>query len=485
MLSQGKTALNRCAEKGSHAIRRDRKASRAHTACRSRLPVAALCAGLFLCLYPQTAYAYLDPGTGSMLLSAVIGIAATGFFLLKSFYYRIVGAFYALIGKRLRIERCGIVFYSEGGQYWTTFSPIIDALIDQDVPCTYLTSDEKDPGLSLQSPLVQARYIGEGNRAFTTLNMLEADICILTTPGLDVLQIRRSPGVRHYTHVVHSPTDVGIYKCFSFDWFDSVFCSGSHQMQSLRALEALRRTPPKLLLETGCCYMDVLASHLSPETSVTAVAEESKKRILVSPTWGNNGLLSRFGLSALLPLAESGHSVCIRPHPQSRKVEKDLLQTLKTALQGYPNVSWDEELSPYSAMRDSDIMISDISGIIFDYAFVLEKPVITLAFDPDLRGLDAADLPWPVWELGLYPRIGKCIETGGGDGSAPESVKRALEEKLRDLPALIKSLPKPETFVPYIREVRGESLFNYRMAGKTAARQLISLLKSLREEKTV
>ena len=483
MLSQAKTTLNRCAEKDNPAFRRGRGASRTHTARRSRLPVAVLCAGMLLCLYPQTAYAYLDPGTGSMLLSAVIGIAATAFFLLKGFYYRIAGAFYVLIGKRLRIERCGIVFYSEGGQYWTTFSPIIDALINQNVPCTYLTSDEEDPGLLLQSPLVQLRYIGEGNRAFTTLNMLEADICVLTTPGLDVLQIRRSPGVRHYAHVVHSPTDMGIYKCFSFDWFDSVFCSGPHQMRSLRALEALRGTPPKLLLETGCCYVDVLASHFPSGTPVTQVAGESKKRILVSPTWGSNGLLSRFGLSALLPLAESGHSVCIRPHPQSRKVEKDLLQMLKTALQGYPNVSWDEAFSPHSAMRDSDIMISDISGIIFDYAFVLEKPVITLTFDPDLRGLDAADLPWPVWELGLYSRIGECIETGGGGAAAPESAKRALEEKLCDLPALIESLPKPETFVPYIRQVRGESLFNYGMAGKAAARQLISLLNDLRAEK--
>lgn len=66
--------------------------------------------------------------------------------------------------------------------------------------------------------------------------MLEADVCVLTTPGLDVLQIHRSPGVRHYAHLVHSATDMAIYKLFSFDWFDSVLCSGPHQMRSLRAL---------------------------------------------------------------------------------------------------------------------------------------------------------------------------------------------------------------------------------------------------------
>ena len=39
------------------------------------------------------AYAYLDPGTGSMLVSAVIGVAAAVGLAVKMFWYRIVGLF--------------------------------------------------------------------------------------------------------------------------------------------------------------------------------------------------------------------------------------------------------------------------------------------------------------------------------------------------------------------------------------------------------
>jgi len=39
------------------------------------------------------AYAYLDPGTGSMLLSAVIGVAAAIALAVKMFWYRLVGLF--------------------------------------------------------------------------------------------------------------------------------------------------------------------------------------------------------------------------------------------------------------------------------------------------------------------------------------------------------------------------------------------------------
>ena len=48
------------------------------------------------------AHAYLDPGTGSMILSAVIGLAAAVTLALKMFWYRIVGW---LRGARRQLRR--------------------------------------------------------------------------------------------------------------------------------------------------------------------------------------------------------------------------------------------------------------------------------------------------------------------------------------------------------------------------------------------
>jgi hypothetical protein len=39
------------------------------------------------------AYAYLDPGTGSMIISAIVGIAATLALGIKTFWYKIVRLF--------------------------------------------------------------------------------------------------------------------------------------------------------------------------------------------------------------------------------------------------------------------------------------------------------------------------------------------------------------------------------------------------------
>ena len=465
----------------------------AGTLRRHGLWLGCLCATCLLC--PPPAQAYLDPGTGSMLLSALVGIAATLFFMLKSFYYKAAGLFFRLSGVSAPAGTDkDIVFYCEGRQYWNSFRPVLEAMESMGQRAVYLTSDPEDPGLSFPWRYGTARYIGTGSRAFAVLNMLEADVCVLTTPGLDVLQIRRSPGVKHYAHLVHSVTDMAIYKLFSFDYFDSVLCSGPHQMRSLRALEALRGTEPKLLLETGCPYMDVLADDLEAAQArqntgaqagqgeegqeicnqmeqggkavhilSSSASDTGKPRVLVAPTWGRNGLLSRFGLSLLKPLADAGFALTIRPHPQSFTSEKALMGELQNALSDYPGVDWDRAPNGFAAMLQSDLLISDLSGIVFDYAFILERPVITIQFQPDLRGLEAADLPWPAWELDILPHLGAQIQAGDIAG----------------LPGLIASLPERGQFAARMRELRAQSMYNFRSTGPAAARQLRDIQNSL------
>lgn len=393
-----------------------------------------------------------------MLVSALVGIAATLFFLIKGIYYKGTGFFYSLAGLRKHREREGLVFWSEGRSYWNTFRPVLAALSAQGESCLYLSSDEGDPGLSCALPGVRTRFIGTGNRAYSFLNMLEAEVCVLTTPGLDVLQIRRSPGVRHYAHLVHSVTDMAIYKLYSFDYFDSVLCSGPHQIRSLRALEKLRGTRPRELPECGCPYLDVMTARLK-ELEKRERKEGELPRVLVAPTWGKNGLLHLYGLRLLEPLARSGHEVVIRPHPQSRIAEPELLQELAEALSSFQNVRWDAEPDGLVAMSGADVLVSDLSGIVFDFAFLLERPVLTLAFEPDLRGLDGNDLPWPAWELGVLDIVGRQITL----------------DDLPHLPDIVREVTENPDFLSRLRALRAESVWNFGRAGAVIAERLVAI----------
>jgi len=51
-------------------------------------------------LITSPAHAYLDPGTGSMLLSAIIGVAAAVGLAVKLFWYRLVGMLRGRKGRR-------------------------------------------------------------------------------------------------------------------------------------------------------------------------------------------------------------------------------------------------------------------------------------------------------------------------------------------------------------------------------------------------
>jgi hypothetical protein len=62
----------------------------------STLRIALVLAALLLIASP--AQAYLDPGTGSMLISAVIGVVAAAALGLKMFWYRVVGLFRGIKG---------------------------------------------------------------------------------------------------------------------------------------------------------------------------------------------------------------------------------------------------------------------------------------------------------------------------------------------------------------------------------------------------
>jgi hypothetical protein len=61
-----------------------------------RLGLLALCLGMLT----QPAYAYLDPGTGSLLLQGIIGGIAASVTVISLYYSRVKAAFARLLKKR-------------------------------------------------------------------------------------------------------------------------------------------------------------------------------------------------------------------------------------------------------------------------------------------------------------------------------------------------------------------------------------------------
>jgi hypothetical protein len=382
--------------------------------------------------------AYIDPGTGSMLFSIVTGFAVALYFVAKSAWIRIKTLF-AGRGARLgaaRGRREDIVIYSEGKRYWNVFLPVVEELERRGASAAFYTSEEDDPVFGMELKCVKPQYIGSGNAAYARLNILEAGVCLMTTPGLDVYQLKRSKLVGHYSHILHSPDDASLYRLFGLDYFDSVLLSGGYQAEAIRELEAKRGLKPKELPVVGLTYLDVYASKLKELPK----KDEGAATVLVSPSWGKSSLLSLYGKSLLVPLAESGLKVILRPHPQSAISEAAMLKELSSSLAGFANVEWDFSRENLSALSRADLMISDYSGIVFDYAFLFGRPLLYANREFDMRPYDAADVSGPKWRFETlakigkelipsdFPRIGELVVSMKADASLGRVIDAARDE---------------------------------------------------------
>lgn len=344
---------------------------------------------------------YIDPGTGSMLFSLAVGVLSAAWFgvraLLMKAKYR--------TGGKADTNKKDIVIYGEDKRYWTTFKGILDEFERRQVKVTYLAGSADDPLLSQGYRYVETEVIGLGNKAYARLNFLNARIVLATTPGLDVYQWKRSKDVDWYVHLTHYIGSGIDYRMFGTAFFDALLLSSNIFIPQCRKLESALELGPKDIVPVGCTYMDYL---LERRLSDDVVTESDSVRVLVAPTWGTESLFHQFGTELLDQLAAGGYDITLRPHPQSYISNVELIKELQERYPESALFHWNNDADNYEALKNADILISDYSGIIYDFAFIFERPVIFAR--PQSLEFPKTDQFWtrePVWNLAVLPQLGQ------------------------------------------------------------------------------
>ena len=376
---------------------------------------------------------YIDPGTGSMLFAALIGIFSTLLFFFQKLWIKFK---FVLSGGRIKDktsdEKLPYVIFSEGKSYWNVFKPVCEEFEKRGIDCEYYTADEKDPALEQGYEHVHCTFIGDGNKAFARLNMLNARVLLATTPGLEVYQWKRSRNVGKYVHIFHSLDEGTAYRMFGLDFYDSVLLVGDFQERYIRKLEELRGIPQKDLQVVGCTYMDGLLARRDKEGE--AKPAEKQRTVLLAPSWGEISVLNRYKEKLIDALLATDYKVVIRPHPQSFKVEMDILQPL---MDKYGDkVEWNRDADNFDILNRSDILISEFSSVVFDFAFVFDKPVLCFAGgQSDMAPYDAAWIDEEPWKQQVFPKLGKMIteeDFGSFQSLMDELVESTEYQKSRD-----------------------------------------------------
>ena len=373
---------------------------------------------------------YIDPGTGSLLFSVFIGLAAASYFLFRTLLIKAKTLF---LGKnKVLSKHNAYVIYCENSHYWPVFEPVVKEFENRKIELLYLTSSESDPIFKNKFTFIHPEYIGTGNKAFAALNFLEADICLMTTPAIEVYQLKRSKLCKHYSHILHDTGDATCYKLFGTDWFDSLLLSGEYQINDIRELEKKRNLPQKELIIAGSTYLD----YYSGKIKELPMENNHIFTVLISPSWGPGSLLNTLGEKLLESLKDSGWRIIVRPHPQSKTSEAELLNQLEKKYSFY---QWDYNSENLDSLSKADIMISDFSGIILDYIFLFDKPVIYNNSGFNREMYDAGDLehnPWKfeaIKHFGIelpkndLPKLKEIIQNAVSDTSLSEERSKAKE----------------------------------------------------------
>lgn len=373
---------------------------------------------------------YIDPGTGSMLFTILIGVISAGVYALRN---SIVKLRFLLSGghqEKGEQDSAPYVIFTDSKRYWNVFEPICDEFERRGVGLSYFTASPDDPALTKGYKHVVCEFIGEGNKAFARMNMLKADIVLSSTPGLDVYQWKRSRDVKYYVHVPHAVYDITLYRMFGIDYYDALLLTGNFQMDQVRALERLRNLPEKELAVVGATYMDRLAAQLE----AAGPGPDHETTVLLAPSWGQSAILSLYGTEVIKALLTTGYHVIIRPHPQSFTAEKELMESLMEAFPENDRLEWNRDNDNFEVLRRSDIMVSDFSGVVLDFSLVFGRPVIFTEPNIDRSPYDACWLDDELWIYKTLPRIGKKL-----DEKSVGDARKLIDQLLGD-PGLSESL---------------------------------------------
>ncbi|MBQ7577288.1 MAG: CDP-glycerol glycerophosphotransferase family protein [Synergistaceae bacterium] len=398
---------------------------------------------------PGTASAYLDPSAGNALIYVAVTLVSVSAFAVRSLYYR-------LTGKTHKDSHSAneIVIFSEGRNYWNTFEPIVNALLAKNQAFSYFTMDIEDPALKIRNKLMTAKYIGEGSAAYARINQVSCKIMLTTTPNIGTpgYPISRPHKVKYLAYVFHDPVGAPYYKKFGLDSYDLICVPGNYAVPAIRFLEKLRNLPAKEIISLGLPYWDKLYND-KPAKKIN-----SRKVILIAPSWGDKGFMSYYSLDFVKELAKD-FDIIFRPHPQSRKAEPALLDRAKKLIDSLPNAKWDESPNPAESLSCADLLISDTSAIRLDYAVIYERPVIAL--EVKAENLDS-------FEMSVLPDDMKSI--------ADKLCVPIKASEINNISAIVNESLKAEN-VKSISEFVRENIANLGTAGEHIADYLINKAK--------
>lgn len=362
----------------------------------------------------------------------------------------------------LAYENKQIVFYSEKNGFYKYFKGIIETILRKtDIIIHYISSDPDDEVFRLESDSFRTYYIEE--KLMVLMMRMDADIVVMTTPDLQNYYIKRSM-VRddiEYIYVDHAMNSVNLtYHKGALDNFDTVFVPNELTIEEIRAAEKLYGTKEKNLVRYGYALIDGMISDYESQPPV----DNDPPVVLIAPSWQENNIMDSSVegiLDSLLPTEK--YRVIVRPHPQYVRHYPERLKALGEKYAKYSSFELQTDFSSNSTVFNADVLVTDWSGIAYEYSFTTLKPCLFINTPMKIMNPDYEELNIVPFDVQIRDRIGISLGTDELEKVA-SSADRLLHEEVFSKDS--------------IRKLREQYLFNVGSSAQTGADYIIKELIS-------
>ena len=305
-----------------------------------------------------------------------------------------------------------LVFYALTGGQYKYYKNIIEHILENsDIVIHYLTNDPDDAVFSYEGDKLTPYYAGQ-QKTISLLLRLDADILATTVQDLQVYHMKRSI-VRNdieYIHIPHGPASLHLTaREAAYDHFDTFFCVGPHQAAEIRRREEMAGLPKKTLVKAGYGLHDQLIKMYNELENDGC----KKPQILIAPSWQTDNILDICIMPILDNLLGNNQRIIIRPHPQYVRIFPERIAALEEKYSVYIKAGelvLDLKLLDSSSIFLSDMLITDWSGIAFEFSYATNKPSVFVNTPMKILNPNYAKYELEVLDISLRDQVGVSID---------------------------------------------------------------------------
>lgn len=288
-----------------------------------------------------------------------------------------------------------IVFYLEENSDWGFLKNLYELCVLTDLNVIVISSTSVKPEIV---PKNNFYFINSEFERIMLFLTLKSKLLITTLTDLGNLQLKKSIYGTKYIYIFHSlASTTAVYLDKAFDNYDYILCAGPHQKKELSNRFVSIQKQNKLF-EYGYEKLDQLLKHKNQYFN-----QKKQFQILIAPTWGESGM-NLVQIEEIITYLSEEYKIVLRFHPMFIRSNAKLIDLFGKR---HKNIHISESINSLTELIESDVLITDWSGIAIEFGLGLGKPVISVDLKQKIRNINY-DLS-PTFESEIRSELGLIL----------------------------------------------------------------------------